>query len=148
MNIRMLVPVSRAFPTALRSKKEGSKNVTAAGWRGYVDGTNEKLSHAERCAEHSKNKPNPRSSCSLDIWTPTLTLSRRGRWERFLGVLWYGICQLLVVMLVGRVSSFPCNPEDLQEATSEAAGAPPQLELPKTLLFPSTFFTSCVLGCV
>lgn len=81
MNIRMLVPVSRAFPTALRSNKEGSKNVTAAGWRGYVDGTDEKLSHAERCADsadHFKNKRNPRSSCSLDIWTPTLTLSRRG----------------------------------------------------------------------
>lgn len=81
MNIRMLVPVSRAVPTALRRKKHGSKNVTAAGCRGYVDGTNEKLSHAERCADsadHSKNKPNPRSSCSLDIWTPSLTRSRRG----------------------------------------------------------------------
>lgn len=138
----MLVPVSLAFPTALRNKKNRSKNVTVAGWRG----TNEKLSHTERCADtadHSKNKQNSRSSSSHHIWTPTLTLTRRGGRRRFLWVLWDGTYKLLVVILVeGHVSSFPCNPEDLSDATSEAAEAHPELELPWTPLFSSTFDTA------
>lgn len=53
MNIRMLVPVSPALPTALRSTKYRRKNVTVAGRRGYVDRTNEKLLDTDRCADRS-----------------------------------------------------------------------------------------------
>lgn len=47
MNSRMLVPVALARPTALRSKKYRGKNVTAAGWRGYVNGSKDKLSDTD-----------------------------------------------------------------------------------------------------
>lgn len=47
MNSRMLVPVALSRPTALRSKKYRGKNVTAAGWRGYVNGSKDKLSDTD-----------------------------------------------------------------------------------------------------
>lgn len=62
---------------------------------------------------------------------PTVTLTRSGGRKGSSAFYKTLDTNYVAILVGGHVSSFPCNPEDLLEATSEAAEIHPELELPK-----------------